>query len=115
MTELRRNMDTGKGYKSPQLVEQGVDTIMVLRGTRSAPWFDLVNGVYVGRYGTKFTLAHDTGAGVFNLAAPNGEITVFNDFASTHPGLFKSQSTAGGESIQVTSYAPTTMLGIGEV
>lgn len=117
---LGGDVDYGNGYnwlvrQLPQLVQQGVDTILVLRGTRSALWFDLRSGVYIGRYGTKYTLTHDTGTGAFKLAAPNGAITVFNDFSSANPGLFKSQSTAGGQAIQVTTYAPSTLLGIGEV
>ncbi|HUY90331.1 MAG TPA: RHS repeat-associated core domain-containing protein [Pirellulales bacterium] len=118
---LGGDVDYGNGYnwlvrQLPQLVEQAAGTIMVLRGTRSALWFDLVGDAYVGRYGTKFTLAHDAMAGTFALAAPNGEITLFNDFDSgATAGLYKSQSTAGGQLIQVTSYAPSTALGIGEV
>ncbi|HQU44211.1 MAG TPA: hypothetical protein PK867_15430, partial [Pirellulales bacterium] len=74
-----------------------------------------VGGAYAGRYGTKFTLTHNESAGTFALAAPNGQTIVFNDFNSANPGLFQSQATAGGQILQVTSYAPGTPLGIGEV
>lgn len=70
---------------------------MVLRGTRSALWFDLVGDAYVGRFGTKYALTHDAMAGTFRLTAPNGRITLLNDFAGDNPGLFKSQITAGGQ------------------
>ncbi|OYV87544.1 MAG: hypothetical protein B7Z73_09930, partial [Planctomycetia bacterium 21-64-5] len=119
---LGGDTDYGNGYNwlirdLPHLVEQGASTIMVVRGTRSTDWFDMINGVYVGRYGTKNTLTHDATAGVFNFAAPNGQVTVFNDFGvgSANPGLLKSQSIAGGQAIVVASYAPGTALGIGEV
>lgn len=117
---LGGDWDYGNGYnwlvrQLPKLLQLGANTVMVVRGTRSTDWFDLVNGVYVGRYGTKNTLAHDSVTGVFNFAAPNGQLTVFNDFSSANPGLLKSQSTAGGQTIVVASYAPSTALGIGEV
>lgn len=60
---------------------------------------------------TNFTLAHEATAGVFNLAAPNGELTVLRDFASANPDMFSKRLTAGGQAIQVTSYAPSTALG----
>ncbi|HUY36901.1 MAG TPA: hypothetical protein VMV69_29550, partial [Pirellulales bacterium] len=112
------DIDYGNGYnwlvrQLPTAVAQGANAIMVVRGTRSALWFDLLGGVYVGRYGGKFTLSHN--GGFFYLAAPNGQITVFNDFTSASPGLLNSQTTAGGQTIQVASYAPGTALGIGEV
>ncbi|HUY92555.1 MAG TPA: hypothetical protein VMV10_27700 [Pirellulales bacterium] len=117
---LGGDYDAGNGYnwlvrQLPRAYQQGTAAVMILRGTRSALWFDLVSGVYVGRYGTKFTLTHDAVAGVFNLAAPNGELTVLNDFAAANPGMFSKRLTAGGQTIQVTSYAPSTTLGIGEV
>ncbi|MGH7139896.1 MAG: hypothetical protein ACREHD_29510, partial [Pirellulales bacterium] len=117
---LGGDWDYGNGYnwlirQLPKLVQIGGNSIMVVRGTRSTVWFDLVNGVYVGRYGTKNTLTHDATAGVFNFVAPNGQLTAFNDFSSANPGLLKSQSIAGGQAIVVTSYAPGTALEIGEV
>ncbi|HVA45187.1 MAG TPA: RHS repeat-associated core domain-containing protein [Pirellulales bacterium] len=119
---LGGDWDYGNGYnwlvrQLPKLMQLGASTIMVVRGTRSTDWFDMINGVYVGRFGTKNTLTHDATAGVFNFAAPNGQLTIFNDFnaGSPNPGLLKSQSVAGGQAIVVTSYAPATTLGIGEV
>ncbi|MGH7140444.1 MAG: hypothetical protein ACREHD_32315, partial [Pirellulales bacterium] len=117
---LGGDVDYGNGYNwlirdLPHLEELGADTVMVVRGTRSTDWFDLVNGVYVGRYGTKNTLSHDPTSGSFSFAVPNGQVTVFNDFGSPYPGLLRSQSTAGGQAINVVSYAPGTALGIGEV
>ncbi|HQU42472.1 MAG TPA: hypothetical protein PK867_06650, partial [Pirellulales bacterium] len=117
---LNGDFDFGNGYNwlvrdLPQLIEEDATTVLMLQGTRGAMWFDLVGGSYVGRYGTKFTLTHNESAGTFTLAAPNGQTIVFNDFNSANPGLFQSQTTAGGQILQVASYAPGTPLGIGEV
>ncbi|HEX7375607.1 MAG TPA: hypothetical protein VF278_00770 [Pirellulales bacterium] len=53
---LADDTDFGNGYNwlirdLPHLVEIGADTVMVVRGTRSTNWFDLINGVYVARFG----------------------------------------------------------------
>jgi len=105
---LSSDFDFGNGYnwlvrQWPYLVDQG-GAIVVMRGTRSTLWFDLVGGVYVGRYGAKHTLSHDTAEGVFNLAAPNGTLTTFQDFAGNVPGAFQASTTAAGLVTQVSQY-----------
>ncbi|MGH7227542.1 MAG: RHS repeat-associated core domain-containing protein, partial [Gemmataceae bacterium] len=117
---LNGDFDFGNGYNwlvrdLPQLIEEDDNTVLMLQGTRGAMWFDLIGGKYVGRYGTKFTLVHNDANGTFTLATPNGQTLVFNDFNVANAGLFQSQTTAGGQVLQVTSYAPGTALGIGEV
>ncbi|OYV85990.1 MAG: hypothetical protein B7Z73_12545 [Planctomycetia bacterium 21-64-5] len=105
---LSSDYDFGNGYnwlvrQWAYLVQQGT-TIVVMRGTRSSLWFDLVGGVYVPRYADKHTLTHS--GSVFTLAAPNGTTTNFHDFTqTTYPkGSFASQTTSGGQVIQVTQY-----------
>ncbi|HEX7375606.1 MAG TPA: RHS repeat-associated core domain-containing protein [Pirellulales bacterium] len=117
---LADDTDFGNGYNwlirdLPHLVEIGADTVMVVRGTRSTNWFDLIDGVYVARFGTKNTLTHNPASGTFSFAVPNGQVTTFNDFGSPYPGVFQSQTAAGGQTMQVVSYAPGTALQIGEL
>lgn len=115
---LGADRDFGNGInwmvrQLPQAYQEG-SSVMVLRGTRSATWFDQGGGgQYTARYAVKLTLSH--GGGSYSVAAPNGEVTVLNDFNSGNPGLLSSITIAGGQTLNVNSYAPATALGIGEV
>lgn len=112
------DFDFGGGYnwavkQWAYLSEDAAGAIAVVRGTRETVWFDLVAGSYVGRYGAQHTLTHDAAAGVFKFATPAGEEFVFHDFDQTSypPGLFKSLTSAGGQTISVTSYTTEDHVG----
>ncbi len=69
---LSGDHDFGNGFnwlvrQWAYLSEDAAGAISVVRGTRQAVWFDLVDADYVARYGAKHTLTHDTGAGVFKF------------------------------------------------
>jgi len=109
--QLSSSGDFGNGYnwlveQWPYLIEYGDGSITVVRGSRQTLWFDLIGGTYVGRYGAKSTLTHDTHNHLFVLALPTGEQWTFQDFdQATNPaGLFWSQQTVGGQVTQVASY-----------
>jgi GT2 family glycosyltransferase len=108
---LSFNGDVGQGYnwlveQWPYLIEHADGSITVVRGIRKTLWFDLVEGNYVGRYGAKSTLTHDTGNHQFVLTLPGGEQWRFHDFdqVASPPGLFASQVTRGGQLTSATSY-----------
>jgi len=118
--QLSSNANFGNGYnwlveQWPYLIQYGDGSVTVVRGTTQSLWFDPSGGGYVGRYGAKSALTHDTTNHLFVLALPTGEQWTFQDFdQATYPqGLLKSQRTAGGQTTQVTSY--TTDGHIGEI
>jgi hypothetical protein len=104
--------DVGNGYgwlveSWPYLTAASASTVTVVRGTRKTLWFDLVGGVYVGRFGAKSTLIHDEEENEFVLTLPSGEQYVFHDFdqSAAPPGMFARQITRGGQVTEVTSYS----------
>ena len=116
--QLSSSGDFGNGYnwlveQWPSLIEYGDGSITVVRETRKTLWFDLIGGTYVGRYGAKSTLTHDTTNHLFVLALPTGEQWAFQDFdQATNPvGLFSSQRTAGGQVTRVASYTADGRIG----
>ncbi len=85
------------------------DSIAIARGTQATLWFDWNGTRFVGRYGTKCTLAHDSVHQVYVLTFPDGNVNEFQDFtvASTLQGAFVRQLSPTGNVTQVAAYTPT--------
>ena len=84
-----------------------------MRGTDGALWFDSVSGGYVGRYGAKSTLTHDTVNNLFVLTLPDGERYKLHDYDQTAfpAGLMASHESQGGQVTAVTSYTGDGRIG----
>ena len=109
--QLSANEDVGNGYnwlvdKWPYVIQHADGSIAFIRGVRGSLWFDLVGGSYVGRYGAKSTLTHDTASGLFVLTLPDGERYQLHDYDQTAfpGGLLASHVSQAGQVTAVTAY-----------
>lgn len=113
--QIAANGDHGQGYNWlvlnwPFAMQQGSpDQITIVRGTQASLWFDQVGSVFVGRYGTKSTLSHDSSRQVYVLTFPDGSVNEFQDFtvAPELRGAFVKQVSPTGNVTEVTDYTPT--------
>ncbi len=82
----------------PFLLKDGNGNIVVVFTTHRSLWFDLSGGNFTGKFGSLYTLTHDTTNNVYLLATPRGELFKFHDFVqTTNPkGIFKSHMSPGG-------------------
>ncbi|MBS0206921.1 MAG: RHS repeat-associated core domain-containing protein [Planctomycetes bacterium] len=106
--------DYGQGYNWlvlnwPFAQQQGSpSSIAIVRGTQGTLWFDWNGTKFVGRYGTKSILTHDSVGQVYVLTFPDGSVNEFQDFtvASTLQGAFVRQLSPTGNVTEVTAYTP---------
>ena len=117
--QLSTDADVGQGYNWlvftwPYLVQLDGGAIALVRGTLGSLWFDLVDGVFVGRFCAKTTLVLNSTTHQYTVTLPGGVQLVFNDFVqTTYPqGLFYQQIQPGGVTTTATTY---TSGQIGEV
>lgn len=91
----------------PVAQQQGSpNNIAIVRGTQATLWFDWIGTQFIGRYGTKCTLTHDSAGQVYVLTFPDGSVNEFQDFtvASTLQGAFIRQLSPTGNVTEVAAY-----------
>ena len=79
-------------------------TYALLGNLYEIDWFlyDSVNNKYITLFGKLKTLEHDATNKIFRLIDADGTVTVFHDMThATRPGLFKSITTPGGNTLEV--------------
>jgi len=109
--QMQQSFDRGNGWNWnpedwPYLVNSPFpnSTYALLGNLYDIDWFQYDSGsdTYKTLFGRLKLLTHDATNAVFNLLDPDGTVIVFNDMThATRPGLFKSITTPGGNTLEV--------------
>jgi len=109
---LSGDADVGQGYNWlvfnwPYVLENASGTVAIVSTSSTSRWFVPSGGGYVGLYGNKGSLSHDTTNHLWIATLTDGTRQEFHDSdQNTYPqGAFARQVEAGGAVTEVYSYA----------
>jgi hypothetical protein len=105
--QMSTDVDYGNGInwlvaQWPYLINESLDTIIVVKAGQNSLWFDAGGGGYVGRFGILQTLTYDAGADEYTLSQPTGETEVYAGFSGANAGKLLRQVTPGQTAVDMT-------------